>query len=257
MSTILLTGLQPQADSASDYVLAPDAALLVTEHGTGFAFDMRNSFYAISAVGAQMLERTLRLGKSDALSAIAAEYDADPSTIEADLQAFLNDLEARGVILRRDAVAVAKRGSPGANLLARMAKRSLVHLSSPRARASAVLTLARLSFAWFGWDATLKAWKRHITATTAARPDAVDATLGSIDDAVRAMSARLPFGGNCKERALSSWAMARSAGVETALIVGVVQYPLGGHTWCAAKNGAILGDDAHHCALYLPVFRYE
>ena len=64
------------APASADYVLAPDAAILVTEHGTGFAFDMRNSFYAISAVGTMMLERTLQVGRAEAVGAVAAAYEA-------------------------------------------------------------------------------------------------------------------------------------------------------------------------------------
>jgi hypothetical protein len=237
-------------------VLAPDAALLVSEHGSGFAFDMRNSFYAMSEVGAFMLERTLRHGKANAVAAVAKAYDANPETIESDLQHFLDNLEQRGVILRRGAEAKPARASFCANLMARAAKRALAHLPGLNARAAAALTLARLSFALFGWDKTLGAWKAYIPAALPSGEQPSTAQR-AINDTVRTMSAKLPLGCNCKERALSSWALARRAGVSAALVVGVVQYPLGGHTWCETRDGTILGDEAEHCATFMPVFRYE
>jgi hypothetical protein len=254
---LLMTGDSRPDDAASDYALAPDAALLVTARGNAFAFDMRNSFYALSPVAAAMLERTLRGGKAHAAATIAAEFNTDTARVDADLDLFVGDLEARDFVRRRNANAKPDRVGFLASAIARAARRSLMHLPSASARATAILNLARLSFAVCGWTVTLAAWRRRIPLPPRNAGPALGEEIGTIDDAVRRISAKLPFGGNCKERALSCWAMARVAGQSAALVVGIVQYPLAGHTWCQTADGRILGDDEEHCAPYMPVFRYE
>jgi hypothetical protein len=120
-------------------------------------------------------------------------------------------------------------------------------------RAMAALGLSRLSFAVFGWKATIRAWRsRFPEAQGVVHP----AQAQEIDAVVRRVSARNWIGADCKERALSCFSLARAAGLPASVHVGVALYPLGGHCW--SKIGDILvSDDAERCGKFLPVFRYS
>lgn len=249
LATLLLDS---NADACADYALTPHAALLVTETGNGFVFDMAGEFYAVPPVGAVMLRHALESGEDRAVAEIAALYEADAATVRTDLRGLLANLMSRGVIRSRDEAAAPARRSLGARVIARMARLALA-LPGPTLQAGATLTLSRLSFMLFGWAATLAAWRDAMPA--AARESGV--TYAAIDEAVRSVSARLPFGGACKERALSAFVMARRAGLPASVVVGVVQYPLGAHAWCEAAPSTILGDEIDNCARYRAVFRYE
>jgi hypothetical protein len=163
------------------------------------------------------------------------------------------DLEHRGVISRRSYPTSAPRPAAGARAIALCAS-AAANMKSLVTRTALLLLLARISFAFFGLAVTQTAWKSRIRNGGSPRhqdePSQIDLT-------VRSISARLPFGGDCKERALCAWAIAQRAGLSAAIVVGIVQYPVGGHAWCELPDGTIVGDTAEHCRPYLPILRYE
>lgn len=246
MSGILV--LAAEATERPGLRLAPDTALVVTRSGAAFLLAMGSSFYALSASGAFLLKKALLEGEAKAAEAAAATYGIARDEAAGDLSLLLAELRDCGLIAGQ--AAAPQAAGAGARAIAAMARR-VSRMPGLKARAVALLALARLSFLARGWVRTVAAWREAFPLAAAPAPN-----LSAIDQAVRAMSAKVPFGGNCKERALTAWALARAAGVPAALVVGFVFHPLNGHTWCEA-GGRIIGDTADHCAPYEPVFRYE
>jgi hypothetical protein len=119
-------------------------------------------------------------------------------------------------------------------------------------RATAILILSRLSYALFGWKATVAAWTARFPEAQGTA-DALKAR--EIDMVVRRACARNWVGADCKERALSCFTLARAAGRPASLHIGVALSPLGGHCWCRIGEH-LVSDDAERCARFLPVFRY-
>jgi hypothetical protein len=255
-ASILLTGRDGKAHSGSDYVLAPDAALMVMDNGNAFVVNMADNFYALPPIAAAMLRHTLEHGSAAALAKIVARYDADADTIAQDLEIFLAQLVEQGVISHVDEPPPPPPSSLGARALAAVVRLFCAALPGVKARMAVALTLSRLSFSLFGWLPTLSAWRASFPLAAAATPSAgAEEKASRISDIVRAVAAKLPFGADCKERALSAWALARLAGIPAELVVGIMHYPLGGHTWCRV-GASVVGDDAENCGRYTPVFRY-
>ena len=175
--------------------------------------------------------------------------------VQADLRQFLAGLQSRGVLGGSGRLLGWKPRWPGARIAAAALGVFFKLSLSTRARAATALTLARLSFGLFGWTATVSSWKRRLPAAEAP-PVGADALASSIDEAVRSAAAWHVMGVDCKERALSCWAMARAAGLPATVVVGVELYPLSGHCWCEIGS-SIVGDDPQRCRRYAPVFRYE
>ena len=252
----LLVGSRSEPATDARYALARHAALLLTESGNGFILNMADRFYAVNSVTALMLRESLSRGEAEIAALVASRYGVDRTVVQADYDRLLEDLVVRGVIRLRGASDRSHADSVGASALARIAATVLPALASEKARAAVALTLTRLSFVSFGWLATLTAWQRRFPIRAGEIAD-VDSVTTRIAEAVRALSAWLPFGGDCKERALSSWAMARLAGVDAIVVVGVVQYPLRAHSWCETDSSTVIGDDTARCRRYLPVFTYR
>ena len=167
-------------------------------------------------------------------------------------------MEAKGIIRTRQDGTARRTSMPrrlGAGAVAALARISLRVLPSARFQAGAALSLAKLSFAVFGWSATVDAWAKRFVRRVAATSEAGDAA-ERIDRTVREASVRNLFGSNCKERALVCTAMARDAGLPAQLVIGVEFYPLEGHCWCEIA-GTIISDDPATCRRFVPVFRYS
>lgn len=237
--------------------LAPDVALIVTEHGDACIVDLNGSFYAVSPVAAAMLRDTFEDGRDAAILRNAGRYGVDENRIAADLDDLLSDMVGRGLIPsgRTRRPSGARRVVAGA--IAVMARLMLRVAATQRSRARIALTLARLSFVTLGWHATVKAWQTRLGAAPATLPDSRAQELAHIiDDAVRGAAARHMMNVDCKERALASFALARCAGLPAALVVGVDFYPLTGHSWCETGD-AVIGDEPSHCRRFTPAFRFS
>src|SRR5688500_13541787 len=88
---------------AGEYVLAPDVLLLLVQDGTARLLDMDGCFYALSAIGATMLQETLQHDTTTAAQRIATHYGVQAQRVQGDIETFLAELERRRLIHRREA----------------------------------------------------------------------------------------------------------------------------------------------------------
>jgi hypothetical protein len=241
---------------APEYSLPPDVILVTARDGSARLLDMAGGFHAVPAVGARMLQETLTGGAAAAAKRIAEDYGVAQQQVQDDLAVFLRDLE------RQRLLCTPRTGRRGGTLLpARLLLRpalSAAHrvLQGPDKQARVLLGLARLSFALLGWTATVAAWQEAHARFPSRQAGAHDAeTIQALDRTVRAAVARHPVGVACKERALCSWSLARAAGLDAALIVGIELYPMAGHCWCEVA-ALPLGDDQDRCDQFTPVARW-
>jgi hypothetical protein len=254
MSIEVITGPASGSTTAQDAIaLSPDAALIVDPAGASAVVDMSGSFYGISAIGAEMLKGALTNGRRQTAEAMARRFGVAVERVATDMEQLIGRLQANGAML-----ASSSARSPRAPLGARLgagAVAGIVRLAGrSRLRARIALKAARLSFALFGWRATVDAWRSRFPAT--ATPSASTAEQArAIDTLVRGIAARDMSGSDCKERALTCFALARAAGLPASLHVGVALYPLGGHCWCRVGD-VVVSDDKESCDRFLPVFCY-
>lgn len=78
----------------------------------------------------------------------------------------------------------------------------------------------------------------------------------AVDGAVREALADSAFSHACKERGLTAWALARSAGLVPTLTLGLSLCPVHGHCW-AQLGETFLADEPQRCAEYQVVKTYE
>lgn len=249
---------QAATDNGLEYSLTPDAAVILMADGSARILDMGDRFYSVPPVAALFLRETLEHGPASAVQRVAAAYDVAALQAEADLARFLATLVKRGILQQRSAGSAQRPESARtANLAAGMLNRGLRWLPSLKARAAVLLTAARLFLRASGWTRTVSAWRQHFPLVPAQLAPAGAETLArTIDEAVCTAAAWNPFGVACKERALACWALARSAGLPAALVIGIELYPLTGHCWCEAGPW-IVSDHADNCASYIPALRYQ
>ena len=253
MKTEIVTQESVTPGEAPDLVrLSPHVALVLVEDGSPVLLDMNGDFYGISDMGARMLRGSLERGQAATATAIAQDFDVDPTLVAADLEGLLADLEKRGVIHRE----AGERRGPFRHFGARTCAALLAGIfrmtKRPTRRAWFALALARLSFGLFGWNATLEAWRTRFPKPDTGCASAVDPV---IDRSVRDMAARIWLGVDCKERALSCFALAHDQGQPAEINIGVILYPLGGHCWCTSGE-AVIGDDPDRSGPLIPVFRF-
>jgi len=244
------------SDAPDTLRLSPHAALVMVEEGSPVLLDMGGDFYGISDIGAQMLKISLARGQRAAAEEIAAQYKTETERVAADLDALLRDLETRGVILRGTSPPRGKARSAAAGMIARCLSGVFRLTRRPRRRAAMALYLSRMSFALFGWNATVDAWRARFPAPATPADAAAGAFDPTIDTSVRDMAAQIWLGVDCKERALSSFAMARHAGQPAELNIGIALYPLGGHCWCTSGE-TVIGDDPERSGPLIPVFQFS
>jgi hypothetical protein len=230
--------------------------LVTVDDGSARLLDMAGSFHAMPAVGARMLQETLANGAAAAATRIAEDYGVAHRRVQDDLAVFLRDLEKQGLLCgqcnRR------RSGALGpARLMLRPALRAAHRLlRSPEKQARALLGLARISFALFGWTATVAAWQEANACFPARQPDVQDADMvRALDRTVRDVVAGYPIAVACKERALCSWSVARTVGLKASLIVGIELFPMAAHCWCEV-GARPLGDDRDRCDQFTPVARW-
>jgi hypothetical protein len=244
--------------SEAEYVLPPDVIFLTVEDGSARLLNMGGGFHAMPAVGARMLRETLANGAAAAATRIAADYGVARQQVESDLTVFLRDLEGQGLLRSRNShrSGLTIRAGLARLLLGPAIPATHRCLRSPEAKARALLGLARLSFAAFGWTSTVAVWRKahaHFPARQAGDGDAE--TIRAMEGTVRAAAASLPVAVACKERALCSWSLARTAGLRASIVVGVELFPIGGHCWCEIGTHAL--DDRERCERFTPVARWE
>jgi hypothetical protein len=250
------SSLRPSA--AAVFSLAPDVIFVTIHDGSARLLDMAGRFHAVPAVGTLMLQETLAHGAEAAVQRIAQEYGVEPGQVQHDLDVFLRELEDQGLLC---GLRTRQRRRTAGVGLARLFLRPALYgiqrlVRAPESKARALLGLARISFGLFGWTRIIAVWKEahsRFASRQAGEPE--EQTVRALDQAVRAAAASHPFEVECKERALCCWALARSAGLDAALVVGINLFPLAGHCWCEVGS-TILSDNHDHCADYTPVGRW-
>jgi hypothetical protein len=258
----MIAGIQTrsslQPSDAAAFSLAPDVIFVTVHDGSARLLNMAGRFHAVPAVGTLMLQQTLAHGADAAVQRIAQEYGVEPRQVQRDLDVFLRELEGQGLLC-----SVANRqcrraaGVGLARLILRPALYGIERLfRASESKARALLGLARISFGLFGWTRTIAVWKEaHSRFAYRQTGEAEEQTVRAVDQTVRAAAACHPFEVECKERALCCWALARSAGLDAALVVGINLFPLAGHCWCEVGS-LTLSDNQDRCANYTPVGRW-
>ena len=247
----------PENKTARDaeYVLAADTTLVLVADGTARLLDMGGGFFALSAVGARMLRGVLERGAAATVRELAERYGVAADQVQADLNSLLNELRRRRLLHRGPSRR--RGGSLWPALILGPWLRLARCFRFGKTQAAALLILAYLSFAWFGWVRTVALWRRCFRAPS--RRDGAPAdgeTFPALDRTVREAATGLPFRVACKERALCCWALVRSAGAPARLVVGLALFPLAGHCWCESGDG-VLSDHEDRCRSFTPVIRYE
>ena len=253
--------LEPQCavTDQSQCVLAPDVIVISAQDGTARLLDMSGRSYAVSAIGARMLQGTLGQGTAATVHSIAARYRVDTTQVHSDLAAFLRALGKACLICRlRTRWRIRQASLVMTSLFLLPALRGIYLCAhSLTSRAWALLTLARLALPLFGWVRTVAAWQQfHSRTLSEGRSPQHKATLiAAIDTAVRDEAARHFLTMECKERALCCWSLARAAGLPATLVVGINTFPLQGHCWCEVDH-RIFSDDRDRCVRFQPVITY-
>lgn len=256
--TTISVQTQHKAQGKPEYVLAPDVIFLPVQDGTARLLDLRGNFYTISTIGAQMLRATLEWGVTAAAQQVAVQYGVESHSVQVDLETFLRALESRRLIFRRRARRISCRLSTVLSSLFLVPVLCCIQqcIRCEKSKAWALLALARVSFGLFGWTQTLIVWKQHFRLTRENVPvNKQEEIARTVDKTVRCAAARHVFRVECKERALSCWALARSAGAPASLVVGVRVFPLEGHCWCEI-NSYVFSDERDRCQTYAPVVVY-
>ena len=87
--TILLSERPGTGTEAGEFVLTPAALLLLVQDGMAPLLDMDGYFYALSAVGATMLQETLQRDTMTAAQRIARHYGVQAQQGQRDMETFL------------------------------------------------------------------------------------------------------------------------------------------------------------------------
>lgn len=251
MTMRILSACDPVHAAASGHVLAPDTALAIAETGNGNLIDLAGSVHALTPIAAEMVSRRLENGRDAAIAALAEAYDAPAERIAADLDRLWGDLTARGLIRRADEAATQRGASRMAAAFAWMSDRACSLPLPFSVRAAMMLALARFSCGRCGLGATAEAWRRRFG--TGGRLDA--GAVADDADIIHAVATRHWIRVDCKERALTCWAVARRKGIDATIAIGLRSYPLGGHAWCRVGD-RVIGDDDQICAAHDTIIEY-
>jgi Transglutaminase-like superfamily/Coenzyme PQQ synthesis protein D (PqqD) len=238
---------------AATFTLCEGVVHVAVEDGTSRLLNLGNHFYGLSVVATRMLRVTLEAGLDAAVESLSEEYGIPPERIRDDLTALLLDLERKRLIRRS-----------GERRIATWLRRFVIYaiiiptlwvvclVPSQRGKTWLLLGLSHLSCRLFGWANTVEAWRTGCPLLTksAFEPEEAMQTIHA-NVCLTAASHLLPV--ECKERALTTWALGRIAGIPIKLVVGVHIFPLEGHCWCDYK-GTVYSDDSERCMQFKPVW---
>jgi hypothetical protein len=243
--------------SDSVYALAPQVVFSPGQDGSARLLDMGGKFFALSKSAAEMVSGLLEHDVDATVATLAEQYDVEPQRVRDDVLALATNLRRQGLLRQRGAPAVLHLRSFGATLLMDLAIGvARCRALSQYVQATLLLLLARISFALYGWARTVAACRSRLSGQAApTSTDTRQLQAQAVAEAVRQAAAHLLVPVACKEKALTSWILARFAGISADLIVGLQSYPLVGHCWCEAGPWN-LSDDRERCAAFAPVLRY-
>jgi hypothetical protein len=259
---MIRTVISPNASdqpTCSHHRLREDVVLVVAGDGSGRLLDLSGDVLAISRSGVRMLECALSQGIEDASRTLALAYSVDEARIRSDMVAFLASLsERRLLVLPGREIHAASTIVTMLSWL--MAPAILACTFMPRrlisAKAHLLLATAFISTHLFGWSNAVRVWRWAAGPSLDGPADGARETLDAIDREVARALATHPLSVNCKERALSCHVLARAAGAQSRVIVGIDLLPFALHCWCES-NARILADDAGNCDRFTPVLTYS
>ena len=241
------------------YRLAADVVVVPVADGSARVLDLKGKFFALSQVAAQMLCETIEHGPELAAQHIASRWGIELPRAKADLDAFQTQLLHQGLLIptgQTDA-RPGLRVRLGSLIIAALIGFTCLSRRTLRRRAIGLLTLANLSCKWLGWVPTVQLWQRAFPkAPNLLEGEAAEAASQTVDAAVRQALADSTFSHACKERGLTSWAIARLHGLAPTLTLGVSLCPVHGHCW-ARLGDTFLGDETERCAQYQVVKTYQ
>jgi hypothetical protein len=242
--------------TAPRYRLAGDVVLASLPGDAHLLLDFNGNCYAVSAETASLLRLALGPDRHALARHLSEQYGADAPQTKEDLDAFLHDLQHRGLLIAFEQPA--RRRSSGLAGLFLVPLLYLARWCLPgRARAWVLLLLARLSFWLFGWSRTVRAWQLCLRPAWQSAPsDDWEKAILRTTNLVRDVAGAHLFNVECKERALCSWALLRSAGWPATVVVGIQPFPISGHCWCESA-GRVVGDSSTYAQPYVPVIRYQ
>jgi|SRR5579875_57948 len=239
--------------SGSRITLRRDVLVVSAPDGSVRVLNLNGNFYALDAIGAELLRESLSSGFDRAISTVATKFAASPIEVGRDLRNLISDLQAHGLIT---VGAEPARGTSFTvlNLLVVMALRFLSTLQFDNAhRIWILLLLARVSFSAFGLTRTFAIWKRsRLLVPRRGKYSKAEA----VAERIRDVAARHWIRMECKERALCCWTVLGWEGIPSSMNIGITLFPLGGHCWCSA-NDQIFCDDPEVCSMYTPVLCYR
>jgi transglutaminase superfamily protein/coenzyme PQQ synthesis protein D (PqqD) len=240
------------------YVLSPSVIFVPVEDGTARLLDMDGEFFAVSTTGARMLQETLSRGPAAAAEVVAREYKIDENRAKADLDAYLDELQRKGLIATSRLPKASTAGKVVESLFLRLALHLIDRcLWSRSAKASGMLIWARIAVHSAGWIRTVQVLSSYY------RQKPQDPGIARFEEAVKDVNDSLAQAGalqffrmNCKERAMCCWALLRSAGLPAALVVGISLVPLSAHCWCRLDKWIVGDVDPDFYKQYLPVTQH-
>jgi hypothetical protein len=207
------------------------AFVFAGEAGT-FAIDMSGDVFALDATA----------------SGIAKRLFAGDGQVPPAHEGFIDRLVETKLLHGPGAEAEAFRVSPVSAIAARLATLLLRRAGGTFALRLA-LALARIAIRRDGWAGTFAAWSRSIGRRGCPLAPA------EIDTLIAGAAAADLSGGDCKERALCAWMLARQSGLDATITIGIALHPLAGHCWCRAGE-RILGDTPARIAKFAPALTY-
>ena len=233
--------------------------MIVAEDGSGRLLDLSGEVLAISPSGVRMLECVLSQGVEDAFRKLALAYGVDEARIRLDLVAFLELLNVRHLLVQPGRE-VATASTMVTMLSWLMAPAILACKFMPQrlilAKAHLLLAMAFISTRLFGWANAVRVWRWAAGPSRNGAANGDRATLDAIDRQVAHALATHPLSVSCKERALCCHVLARAAGAQSRVVVGIDLLPFALHCWCES-NARILADDAGNCDRFTPVLSYS
>lgn len=235
------------------FTLREGVVCVDVEDGTSRLLDFGNRFYGLSAVATRMLQATLDIGPSAAAERLAQECDVSFDYIYGELTTFLDGLERKHLIQRvENQNGVFRLQKLIAHIVVVPLLGAIRLIPGKRIKSWLLLILAYLSCHLLGWMYTVEAWQTGCPCVKRPVSDS-ESTMGEIDEVVRSVAASYPMSVECKERALTTWALGRLTGISVELIVGVHPFPLEGHCWCS-YNGIVYSDDSERCTQFKQVW---
>jgi len=175
---------------ANEYILRPNVILVEVQDGTARLLDLGGTFYALPAVGAMMLRETLSRGAASAVSRVSDQYGVGAGQVEEDLEAFLNDLQKKGLICRGQSTRRVRWPGAPRRTLGPLIRAIHLGTRSLKLRVWLLLTLARLSLCLFGWAGTVEAWRQYPSRRAGLVPeDRRESFINAVDESIRNVSA--------------------------------------------------------------------